>query len=93
MRTRDRWVGAAGARGGMVVLMDHPRNLRHPVPWFTRRNLLGTGPLMEEDLTLRPSDALHLRYGFLVLDDVPGAGVIEDLYRSYVAESEDRSSM
>lgn len=91
MGTRDRWVGAAGASGGMVALMDHPRNLRHPVPWFTRRNLLGTGPLMEEDLTLVPSDRLHLRYGFLVLDDVPGEGEIEDLYRSYVAESEDRS--
>ena len=91
MRTRDRWVAAAGARGGMVVLMDHPGNPRHPVPWFTRRNLLGTGPLMEEDLTLRPSDTLRLRYGFLVLDDVPGEGEVEALYRSYVAESDERS--
>ena len=90
MRTRDRWVGAAGAQGGMVVLMDHPRNLRHPVHWFTRRNLLGTGPLMEEDLTLQPTESLHLRYGFLVLDDVPGEGEIEDLYRSYVTESDRR---
>ena len=90
MRTRDRWVGAAGAQGGMVVLMDHPRNLRHPVHWFTRRNLLGTGPLMEEDLTIRPTESLHLRYGFLVLDDVPGEGEIEDLYRSYVTVSDRR---
>ncbi len=91
MGTRDRWVAAAGARGGMVVMMDHPRNLRHPVHWFTRRNLLGTGPLMEEDLFLRASDRLHLRYGFLVLDDVLDQKGIEDLYRAYVAESGERS--
>ena len=91
MRTRDRWVAAAGARGGMVVMMDHPRNLRHPVPWFTRRNLLGTGPLMEEDLFLDASGRLHLRYGFLVLDEVAGEGEIEDLYRTYLAESDARS--
>ena len=91
MRTRDRWVAAAGAHGGMVAMMDHPRNLRHPVHWFTRRNLLGTGPLMEEDLTIRASDNLHLRYGFLVLDDAAGEGEIEDLYRSYVSASDERS--
>lgn len=91
MRTRDRWVAAAGAQGGMVVMMDHPRNLRHPVQWFTRRNLLGTGPLMEEDLTIPASDSLHLRYGFLVLDEVTGAEEIEGLYRSYVSASDERS--
>ena len=92
MRTRDRWVAAAGAQGGMVVMMDHPRNLRHPVHWFTRRNLLGTGPLMEEDLTIPASDRLHLRYGFLVLDEAAGTGEIEDLYRAYVSASDERAS-
>ncbi|MCY3773478.1 MAG: PmoA family protein [Gemmatimonadetes bacterium] len=91
MGTRDRWVAAAGAGGGMVVMMDHPRNLRHPVNWFTRRNLLGTGPLMEGDLFLDASDSLHLRYGFLVLDDVLDQREIEDLYRTYLAESDERS--
>lgn len=91
MGARDRWVGAAGAHGGMVVMMDHPQNLRHPVHWFTRRNLLGTAPLMEEDLLLRASDRLHLRYGFLVLDDVLDQREIEDLYRTYLAESDARS--
>ena len=91
MRTRDRWVAAAGAQGGMVVMMDHPRNLRHPVQWFTRRNLLGTGPLMEEDLTIPASDRLHLRYGFLVLDEAAGEEEIEELYRYYVSASDERS--
>ena len=72
-------------------MMDHPRNLRHPVNWFTRRNLLGTGPLMEGDLFLDASDSLHLRYGFLVLDDVLDQREIEDLYRTYLAESDERS--
>jgi len=91
MRTRDRWVAAAGAQGGMVVMMDHPRNLRHPVQWFTRRNLLGTGPLMEEDLTIPASDRLHLRYGFLVLDEASGEEEIEELYRYYVSAADERS--
>ena len=91
MRTRDRWVAAAGAQGGMVVMMDHPGNIRHPVPWFTRRNLLGTGPLMEEDLTIPASDRLHLRYGFMVLDEAAGEDEIEDLYRFYVAASNERA--
>lgn len=91
MRTRDRWVAAAGALGGMVVMMDHPCNLRHPVHWFTRRNLLGTGPLMKEDFTIPASDRLHLRYGFLVLSEAAGEEGIEELYRSYVSASVERS--
>ena len=92
MRTRDRWVSAAGAGGGMVVMMDHPRNLHHPVHWFTRRNLLGTGPLMEEDLVLGASDRLHLRYGFLLHDDVLDQGKVETFYRIYLAESDRRTT-
>ena len=46
---------------------------------------------MEEDLTLRASDRLHLRYGFLVLDEVAGNEEVEEQYRSYVAASAARS--
>ncbi len=91
MRSRNRWVSAAGDSGGMVVMMDHTDNLRHPVPWFTRRNLLGAGLLMDGDLTLGETESLHLRYGFLILENALDHHEIEDLYQAYLQESIKRS--
>lgn len=87
MGTHAQWVRAAGAEGGMVVMMDHPENPRHPVTWFTRKNLLGAGLLMEDTLTLRKTEKLHLRYGFIVLEDVITSEQIEALYGDYVRTS------
>ena len=84
MGQRARWVSAAGAAGGAVVLMDHPENPRHPVTWFTRKNLLGAGLLMEGDLELEQGEILGLRYGFAVLDQEPEANEIERLYSEYI---------
>ncbi len=84
MGQQARWVSAAGATGGAVVMMDHPDNPRHPVPWFTRANLLGAGLLMEGDLEVKQGESLELRYGFAVLDQEPGAGEIERLYSEYI---------
>jgi hypothetical protein len=84
MGQRARWVSAAGAAGGAVVLMDHHKNPRHPVTWFTRKNLLGAGLLMEGDLELGQGESLKLCYGFAVLDQEPEAGEIERLYSEYL---------
>ena len=88
MQSRGRWVSAAGASGGMVVMMDHTRNIRHPVHWFTRKNLLGSGLLMNDDLNLCQSEALNLSYGFLVLEDVVDRQEIECYYQAYLKESD-----
>ncbi len=85
MGQRARWVSAAGATGGMVVMMDHPDNPRHPVTWFTRKNLLGAGLLMEGDLTIKNPDALHLSYGFAILDEELDLPRIEALYATYLS--------
>ena len=84
MRQRARWAGARGAEGGFVAMMDHPQNPRHPVTWFTRKNLLGAGLLMEEDLEIAAGEALELRYAFLVLDEDPGPQSLEALYADFV---------
>ena len=84
MGQRARWVSADGASGGQVVMMDHPANPRHPISWFTRRNLLGAGLLMDGPLTLTPEAGLRLRYGFGVFDDPLGSAATEALYQSYV---------
>ena len=83
MGQRARWVGASGAAGGMVVMMDHPANPRHPVTWFTRANLLGAGLLMEDDLKLQKGESLELRYAFLVLDEDPGREHLEEFYGEF----------
>ena len=83
MRSRARWVSAAGAGGGEVVMMDHPDNPRHPVTWFTRANLLGAGLLMEEDLIVNAGEPLELRYGVAVLDEETTSEAIEALYSAF----------
>jgi hypothetical protein len=85
MGQRARWVSAAGAAGGGVVMMDHPGNPRHPTPWFARRNLLGAGLLMEGDLEVEQGEELALRYGFALLDRAPTPGVAEAFYGAFVA--------
>jgi len=85
MGQRARWVSAAGAAGGMVVMMDHPDNPRHPVTWFTRKNLLGAGLLMEGDLSLTRSESLHLQYGFTILAEPAESSRIAALYAEFAA--------
>ena len=85
MGQRARWVSAAGASGGMVVMMDHPRNARHPVTWFTRRNLLGAGLLMEGDLQVEADDMLRLSYGLCILRQAAPEEEIEAAYTSFAA--------
>lgn len=83
MGQRARWVSAAGASGGMVVMMDHPDNPRHPVTWFTRRNLLGAGLLMEGDLDIEAGDVLTLVYGLDIYDQPRSCKDIETAYRQF----------
>ena len=65
-------------------MMDHPDNSRHPVTWFTRKNLLGAGLLMEGDLEVDRREPLRLRYGFAILDQEPEVDAIEALYARYL---------
>ena len=85
MGQRARWVSATGATGGAVIMMDHPRNPRYPVTWFTRKNLLGAGLLMEGDLELKQGEALELCYGLTILDESPEPDEIEEYYREFIS--------
>jgi len=84
MHQKARWVSAAGAAGGAVVMMDHPQNPRHPVTWFTRKNLLGAGLLMEGILELKRDETLRLRYGLAILNREPSVAEIETLYEQFI---------
>ncbi|MEE2658361.1 MAG: PmoA family protein [Candidatus Latescibacterota bacterium] len=86
MKQPARWVAASGAAGGMVALFDHPRNPRHPVTWFTRKNLLGTGPLQSGDLEIASTDHLSLRHAFLVLDVPLTADSLEAEFQRFASD-------
>ena len=83
MRQRARWVAASGASGGCLAMMDHPTNPRHPVQWFTRKNLLGAGLLMQGDLEIFQGQSLDLTYAFFVLDADPGPDAWEAHYQTF----------
>ncbi|MBI4551525.1 MAG: PmoA family protein [Candidatus Latescibacteria bacterium] len=84
MGTRARWVCATGATGGAVMMIDHPQNPRHPVTWFTRKNLLGAGLLMSGPIELQRGETLTLRYGLAILDHEPAVEMIEGVYEQYI---------
>jgi len=66
----------------MVAMLDHPQNVRHPVTWFARKNLLGAGLLMEGDLEIERGDSLKLRYGLGIFDEAVGERWLKGCTRS-----------
>ena len=79
-----KWVSAKGSTGGMIVLMDHSDNPRHPTPWFTRKNILSAGLLMNGDMDISQTDSLHLKYGFVILDSVVNRDEVDVLYQEFL---------
>tara|TARA_B100000902_G_C27297501_1_gene910880 strand:- start:431 stop:1312 length:882 start_codon:yes stop_codon:yes gene_type:complete len=72
MGQNAKWVAASGAQSGCVAILDHPKNPRYPTSWFTRKNLLGAGLLMNGDLKINTGKALKLVYRFYVMEKDPG---------------------
>lgn len=89
MGTKARWCCAVGACGGAVVMFGHPSNPRYPTCWFTRKNLMGAGLLMEGELTVEHGDSLRLRYGFVVLDADPEDSFVESLHGAFAQEDKE----
>ncbi|MBI3921502.1 MAG: PmoA family protein [Armatimonadetes bacterium] len=89
MGTRARWCCAVGACGGAVVMFDHPSNPRYPTCWFTRKNLMGAGLLMEGELTVERGESLRLRYGVVVLEADPADSFVESLYEAFAPEDKE----
>ncbi len=70
-----RWADFSAAttdgRAAGVALFDHPRNLRHPCPWYIsmrglKKNNFSTAPLFNEPYKLPAGKSLTLRYRALV---------------------------
>ncbi len=90
---RSRWADLSGPDAGVAVL-DHPSNVRHPVPWYggTRSPIYGPGwgnflnaaLLFEEPMTLAPDTPLTLRYRVVVHDGSWGADQVEAAWTAWV---------
>ena len=94
---RARWVAYSAPVEGQevtVVLMDHPRNLRHPTWWHARDyGLCAANPFGVHDFEgqpegagnfiLRPTEALRLRYRILLLEGALDVDDIEDEWDDY----------
>jgi hypothetical protein len=78
------WCAYSANVGGQpvtVVIIDHPRNLRHPSVWFTMDQpfayLSATLNLANEKYFLKTGATLDLRYVVAVWDGTPSATEIE----------------
>ncbi|MEM6884321.1 MAG: DUF6807 family protein [Verrucomicrobiota bacterium] len=61
------WVLYQNARVGSILFMDHPGNLRHPVPWYIAgMPYFSPAPLFKEQYILKQAAPLSLRYRVVV---------------------------
>lgn len=98
-----RWACYAGKVDGMatgepqgagVATLDHPRNFRHPTPWYTFTagpanqafGFLSASPVMHEPYTMKQGDTLRLRYRTLLFGCEPDAQTIERAWQAYAGE-------
>jgi len=69
---------AAGGEGGLCIF-DHPKNLRHPSPWYVAQGMPYVSPalLFNEPYTLPAGSSLTLRYRILVHTGVAGKEALD----------------
>jgi hypothetical protein len=86
---RARWVAvhmpiAPAASNIMVVLMDHPTNFRHPVPWRVDHQL-GVGPsvCVAGRWRLGPGERQAFRHQFTVLGSPLRPAEIDEMWREF----------
>lgn len=89
-----RWADLSNDEAG-VTFLDHPANVRHPVPWYgaTRSRVYGEGwsnylnaaLLFHEPLTLAGGEPLRLRYRIVVHDGAWDAGQADAAWEAFAA--------
>jgi hypothetical protein len=88
------WCDLSGDDAGMLFL-DHPGNVRHPVPWYgaTRSrvygedgwsNYLNAAFLFHGGMALAAGEVLTLRYRIVVHDGAWSAETCDDAWRSWI---------
>jgi type 1 glutamine amidotransferase len=77
LRESARWVSFAAPGGGLLLLMDHPDNLRHPATWYIAEGMPYFSPAVIHDapLTIKAGQTLALKYRLVIL---PKSASIKD---------------
>lgn len=89
---KSRWCAYSAKAGDKlvtVVMLDHPKNPRHPAVWFTMNDPFSymsiTPGLHHEKMTLKQGEPLVFQYGVALWDGRPQADEVEKLYQRWVA--------
>lgn len=92
--TPAEWLDYTGPLGETpcgVTIMDHPRNLRHPVPFLNFQNeTIGAAPTHAEPYAWKPGQSIRFRYRtYLHSGDVKGGEVAAE-YAAWSAAASSR---
>ena len=85
-----RWLLVTGKTpsGGpaAVAIFDHPKNLRHPSPWYVAKGMPYYSPavLFNKPFTLPAGESLTLRYRILIRSGEIDAPRVEKQWREFV---------
>lgn len=75
-----------------VAIFDHPRNPRHPTPWYggaqdDKFPYLNAATVFHEPMTVRPEEPVSMRHRVVVHDGEWGAARIEQAYDAWLVEA------
>lgn len=76
-----------------LAILDHPSNVRHPVPWYCKSNdgftFMNAALLFHEPLCLRSGERIKLQYRVLWHDGKYDRDRIKEAYQAFVANSDE----
>lgn len=83
---------APGKTAG-IAIFDHPKNLRHPSPWYVSMNAkipfgyFSPAPLFNEPYTLKAGQSLALRYRILIHPDRANKKSLDAEWKNFTAKN------
>jgi hypothetical protein len=103
-REPARWLDATGTVDGEsagLAIFDHPKNPRHPTPWFVVRDRTPLGPfwytnpalLCWEPYGMKSGETLELNYRILVHEGKMDVESLEAEWKSFAEQGESSSTL
>ncbi len=90
--TRARWMAFSGPlEGGQpaaIIVLDHPKSLRHPTPWYLIQSMPYFSPavLYREPLTLAAGKSLLLKYRMMFQPGPVNRDAVETQWQQFAQE-------
>ncbi len=83
------WVDASGkttsGKDVGVAILDHPKNTRHPSPWYIAKGMPYFSPaiLYNKSLTLKKAETLNLKYRIIVHPGLGDAKMLDEEFKTF----------